>query len=65
MTDHNHSTLSKDLLQLLTENRLDCLPELLRVLLNAAMRAERQQFLQAEPFERTPERQAHANGFKD
>ena len=65
MTDHNHSTLSEGVLQLLTENGLDCLPELLRVLLNAAMRAERQQFLQAEPFERTPERQAHANGFKD
>ena len=29
------------------------------------MRQERQQFLQAQPFERTPERQAHANGFKE
>lgn len=65
MTDHNHSTLSEGVLQLLTENGLDCLPELLRVLLNAAMRQERQQFLQAQPFERTPERQAHANGFKE
>lgn len=65
MTDHNHSTLSEGVLQLLTENGLDCLPELLRVLLNAAMRQERQQYLQAQPFERTPERQAHANGFKE
>lgn len=65
MTDHNHSTLSEGVLQLLTENGLDCLPELLRVLLNAAMRQERQNYLQAQPFERTPERQAHANGFKD
>jgi putative transposase len=65
MTDQNHSTLSESVLQLLTENGLDCLPELLRVLLNAAMRQERQNHLQAQPFERTPDRQAHANGFKD
>lgn len=65
MTDQNHSTLSEGLLALLTENGLDCLPELLRVLLNAAMRQERQNYLQAQPFERTPDRQAHANGFKE
>src|SRR5262249_25270306 len=35
------------------------------VLLNAAMRAERQKYLKAAPYERTPERHDYANGYKD
>ena len=44
---------------------LDALPDAFRLLLNAAMLLERQKHLQARPYERTEERQAHANGFKD
>jgi transposase-like protein len=40
------------------------LPELIRTMLNAAMHAERQQYLRAAPHERTAERQGYANGYK-
>ena len=44
---------------------MDALPDALRLLLNAAMLLERQNYLGAGPYERSPERTAHANGFKD
>ena len=37
------------------------MPELIRILINNAMVAERQQYLQAEPYQRTPERRGQAN----
>jgi transposase-like protein len=40
------------------------MPELIRILVNAAMQAERQKHLGAGPYERTPERQGYANGYK-
>ncbi len=42
MTDHNHSTLSEDLLETIADNGMEYLPEALRLLLNAAMLLERQ-----------------------
>src|SRR5579864_1222342 len=65
MTYPDDSTLPEALLETIADNGLECLPDLFRVLVNAAMLLERQRFLKAEPFERTPERVAHANGFKD
>lgn len=65
MTYRNDSTLSDDLLETIAENGMEALPEVLRLLLNAAMLLERQKHLGAGPYERTPERSAHANGFKD
>lgn len=65
MTDQFDSTLPQDLLETIADNGLECLPDLLRILLNAAMLLERQKYLNAAPHERTPERLAHANGFKD
>src|SRR5437667_6464663 len=59
------STLPEGVLETITDNGLDCLPDLLRILVNAAMQLERQKYLNAQPHERTPERAAHANGFKD
>ncbi len=65
MTCRNDSTLPEDFLEALSENGMDALPEVFRLLLNAAMLIERQKYLGAGPYERTPERAAHANGFKD
>ncbi len=65
MNCHNDSTLSEGLLETLAENGRDALPDLLRLLLNAAMLLERQKHLGAGPYERNPERAGHANGFKD
>jgi len=36
----------------------------MRIVVNAAMRAEREQFLGARAYQRAPERSGHANGFK-
>lgn len=65
MTYQNDCTLPEELLESIADNGLDCLPDLFRILVNAAMQLERQKYLKAAPHERTPERTAHANGFKD
>ena len=65
MNCHNDFTLSEGLLETLAENGCDALPDVLRLLLNAAMLIERQKHLGAGPYERTSERVGHANGFKD
>jgi putative transposase len=64
MTYHNDCTLPTELLDQLTEDGLEALPDAIRLLLNTAMLLERQKFLGAQPYQRTSERQAHANGFK-
>lgn len=64
MTRQPDCTLSDDLMRMIAEQGLDALPELIRILLNAAMQAERQQYLRAAPYERTTERQGYANGYK-
>jgi transposase-like protein len=43
---------------------LGALPELLTLVINAAMCAERGAYLGADRYERSPERRGHANGFK-
>jgi transposase-like protein len=64
MTRQPDCTVSDDLVRMISEQGLDALPELIRVTLNAAMQAERQQYLRAAPYERTSERQGYANGYK-
>jgi putative transposase len=57
-------TLPKEYLKQLTEQGLDGLPDLIRVMVNEAMQIERENFLGAKPYERSMERQGHANGYK-
>lgn len=64
MTYREDFTLPAELLAQVQEQGLEVLPELMRLVLNAAMQAERQQYLKAEPYQRTSEREAHANGYK-
>jgi putative transposase len=64
MTYQGDFTLPTELLEQIAAHGLDHLPELIRVVVNAAMQAERQQYLGAAPYQRTPERQDQANGFK-
>jgi putative transposase len=64
MTYRGDFTLPADLLEQIADQGFEALPELIRIVVNAAMEAERQQHLKAEPYQRTPEREAHANGFK-
>jgi len=59
-----HDTLTEGVFQALIENGLEGLSEALRLLLNEVMKLERTVALQATPYERSPERQGYANGFK-
>lgn len=54
----------QDVLQLLIDSGDNRLKEALELLLNTAMRLERQKYLGVGPYERGQERQDQANGFK-
>jgi len=60
MTHQNDYTFAEEL----AEKGFDAFPEMMRILINQAMQAERSKYLQADEYERTEERKGHANGFK-
>ena len=64
MTYREDFTLPVELLERVNKQGFDILPELIQVIMNAAMQAERQQHLKAEPYQHTEEREGHANGYK-
>jgi transposase-like protein len=64
MAHHTNPELLNHILQLLTEQGHDGFAEGLRLLVNEAMRVERHQVLQAQPYERTDSRKGYANGYK-
>jgi len=64
MTYREDFTLSAELIEQVQEQGLNVLPELIRIVINAAMQAERSEHLQAAPYQHTEERQGYANGFK-
>ena len=60
MTHQEDYTFTK----VFAEKGLDAIPEMLRVLINQVMQAERSNYLQAGEYERTEDRKGHANGYK-
>ena len=64
MTHQTQSELLNTVLQLFTREGLEGFAEGIRLLVNEAMRLERADILQAEPYERTEARLGRANGFK-
>lgn len=64
MTYEHDFTLSSEILEEVADHGFDFLPELMRIIFNAAMQAEREKFLGAAPYQRSPERRGQANGFK-
>ena len=64
MTYKKDCTLPEELLEQVAEQGLESLPELLRIVINAAMAAEREKHLGAKSYERSDERRGHANGYK-
>lgn len=64
MTYQGDFTLPPELLEQIAVQGFDVLPELIRIVINAAMQAERQQYLRAAPYQHSPDRQGHANGYK-
>jgi transposase-like protein len=57
-------TLTKEYLEQLSKQGLEGLPDLVRILVNQAMQIEREKYLGAKPYERSENRQGHANGYK-
>jgi putative transposase len=64
MTYRQDFTVPAELMEQVAEQGLVILPELIRIVLNAAMQAERSEHLQAAPYEHNPERRGYANGYK-
>jgi hypothetical protein len=64
MTYQGDFTLPQELLERIASEGFDILPQLIQIVINAAMQAERQQYLRAAPYQHSPERQGYANGFK-
>ena len=64
MTRHDQSTALDQLVALVAENGTDAMAAAFTTLLEASMKAEREQVLGAAPFERTEQRRGYANGFK-
>src|SRR5215216_8060829 len=64
MTYRQDFTLPAELMEQVAEQGWDVLPELIRIVINAAMQAERSEHLQATPYQHTEERQGYANGYK-
>ena len=50
--------------ELIAERGLDGLGDAVSMLINEAMRLERERHLAAAPYERSPPRQGNANGYK-
>ena len=61
-------TLPDELLEQVAAEGLEALPDLIRIVINTAMHAERQKYLGVgtplAPYERSSQRQDHANGYK-
>ena len=64
MTHQTNPELLNTVLQLLNDEGSAGFAEGIRLLVNEAMRQERAQALQAQPYERTDARLGQANGFK-
>lgn len=64
MAYHEEFSVPKPLLEHLSREGLDGLSEAIRVLVNTAMRAERDAHLNAGAYERSQERTGYANGYK-
>jgi putative transposase len=64
MTYEHDFTLPSEILEEVADHGFDFLPELMRIIFNTAMQAEREKFLGAAPYQRSPERRGQANGFK-
>lgn len=64
MTYLTDCTLPEEWLEQIAQQGLEFVPEMIRTVINTAMQLERQKHLGAGPYERTVERQGHANGYK-
>ena len=64
MAHRKHVNAYNDAMELLIENGFDGMADVLQILLNEAMKIEREDALAARAYQRTPDRKGYANGFK-
>jgi len=64
MAHRQHGNAFNDAMELLIENGFDGMADVLTILLNEAMKIEREGALSARAYQRTPDRKGYANGFK-
>jgi len=64
MAHRNNDNKLEDVMEMLIENGFESFADVLRILLNEAMKIERHQALGAELYERTDTRRGYANGYK-
>ena len=64
MAHRKQGNAFNDVMELLIENGFDGMADVLRILLNEAMKIEREDALAAGAYQRTPDRKGYANGFK-
>lgn len=64
MAHRQHGNAFDDAMELLIENGFDGMADVLRILLNEAMKIEREDVLSAGAYQRTPDRKGYANGYK-
>ena len=63
-THQNDYNLSSNLTEELIKNGLSGVPELIKIMVNNAMQEERNRYLEADQYERSPTRTGYANGYK-
>jgi transposase-like protein len=64
MAHRQHGNAFDDAMKLLIENGFDRMANVLQILLNEAMKIEREDVLAAGAYQRTPDRKGYANGYK-
>ena len=64
MAHRQHGNAFNDAMELLIENGFDRMADVLRILLNEAMKIERQDALADDTYQWTPDRKGYANGYK-
>lgn len=65
MTEDPNQTIATNVLDPILNYGLEGLPEAVAILINHAMLIEREHHIGAGPYQRTDQRNGHANGFKD
>jgi transposase-like protein len=64
MAHQQHDNAFNDAMELLIENGFDGMANVLKILLNEAMKIEREEVLSARAYQRTNDRKGYANGYK-
>ena len=64
MTHQEHFTLPEEIMERIIEDGLEYMPEIIRILINTAMKMERQKYIGVKAYERSEERRGYANGYK-